>query len=38
VITNIEQRTLKVDRQVPVHGAIQAYADMVKTIRAAPKG
>jgi hypothetical protein len=38
VITNIEQiRKLKVDKQVPVHGAIQSYADMVKTIRSAPK-
>jgi hypothetical protein len=38
VITNIEQiRKLKVDKQVPVHGEIQSYADMVKTIRSAPK-
>jgi Metallo-beta-lactamase superfamily len=37
VITNIEEiRKLKVDKQVPVHGAIQAYADMVKTMRANP--
>jgi hypothetical protein len=34
VITNIERiRKLKVDKQVPVHGAIQSYAEMVKTIR-----
>ena len=39
VITNIEQiRKLKVDRQVPVHGAIEPYAVMVKKIRSAPKG
>jgi hypothetical protein len=39
VITNIEQiRKLKVDTQVPVHGEIQSYAKMVKTIRSAPKG
>src|SRR4051812_14250543 len=39
VITNVEQiRHLTVDKQVPVHGAIQSYAEMVKTIRAAPKG
>jgi metallo-beta-lactamase superfamily protein len=39
VITNIEQiRKLKVDKQVPVHGEIQSYAEMVKTIRSAPKG
>ena len=38
VIDNIEKiRKLKVDKQVPVHGAIQSYADMVKTIRSAPK-
>ncbi len=34
VITNIEQiRKLKVDKQVPIHGAIQTYPEMVKTIR-----
>jgi len=39
VIHNIEDvRKLKVDKMVPVHGAIQSYAEMVKTIRAAPKG
>ena len=38
-ITNIEQiRKLKVDKQVPVHGAIEPYAVMVKKIRSAPKG
>jgi hypothetical protein len=37
VITNIEEiRKLKVDKQVPVHGGIQAYAEMVKTMRANP--
>jgi len=37
VITNIEDvRKLKVDKQVPVHGGIQAYAEMVKTMRANP--
>ena len=37
VIDNIEKiRKLKVDKQVPVHGAIQSYAEMVKTIRSAP--
>ena len=37
VITNIEAiRKLKVDKQVPVHGGIQAYAEMVKTMRANP--
>jgi Metallo-beta-lactamase superfamily len=39
VITNIEQiRKLKVDKQVPIHGAIESYAEMVKKIRSAPKG
>ncbi len=39
VITNIEQiRKLKVDKMVPIHGAVQPYAVMVKTIRSAPKG
>ncbi len=39
VITNIEQiRKLKVDKMVPVHGEVQPYAVMVKTIRSAPKG
>jgi metallo-beta-lactamase superfamily protein len=38
VITNIEKiRKLRVDKQVPIHGSIQSYRDMVKTIRAAPK-
>ena len=38
VITNIEQiRKLKVDKQVPIHGAIETYAEMVKKIRDAPK-
>jgi hypothetical protein len=37
VITNIEQiRKLKVDKQVPVHGAIESYAEMVKKMRANP--
>ncbi|HXD75352.1 MAG TPA: MBL fold metallo-hydrolase [Vicinamibacterales bacterium] len=39
VIENIEKiRKLNVDKMVPVHGAIQPYAVMVKTIRSAPKG
>jgi hypothetical protein len=38
VITNIEKiRKLRVDKQVPIHGAIQSYRDMVKTIKAAEK-
>ncbi len=35
VITNIEKiRKLRVDKQLPIHGSIQSYRDMVKTIRA----
>jgi hypothetical protein len=38
VITNIEKiRKLRVDKQVPIHGQIQSYRDMVKTIKAAQK-
>jgi hypothetical protein len=37
VITNIEDiRKLKVDKQVPVHGAIESYGEMVKKMRANP--
>jgi len=37
VITNIEKiRKLRVDKQVPIHGAIQTYREMVKTIRSKP--
>ena len=36
--TDIEKiRKLRVDKQLPIHGSIQSYRDMVKTIRAAPK-
>jgi len=30
---NLEHRGLKVDEDVPVHGAIQSYADVLKTIK-----
>jgi hypothetical protein len=36
VLTNIAQRSLKVDVHVPVHGARESFADMVKTIKAKP--
>jgi hypothetical protein len=36
VLWNIERRKLKVDKDVPVHGTIESYADMVKTIKAKP--
>ncbi|RPH59123.1 MAG: hypothetical protein EHM89_11250 [Acidobacteria bacterium] len=36
VLDNVERRKLRVDRHVPVHGAIQSFADMVKTIKAKP--
>lgn len=34
VLANVERRKLKVDRDVPVHGVIEPYAQMVKTINA----
>lgn len=36
VLWNIERRKLKVDKDVPVHGTIESYAEMVKTIKAKP--
>jgi hypothetical protein len=30
---NVELRRLKVDRDVPIHGPIQSYADVLKTIQ-----
>jgi len=36
VLTNIERRKLAVDRDVPVHGAIEPFAQMAATIKAKP--
>jgi hypothetical protein len=36
VLENIRQRKLAVDRDVPVHGAIEPFAQMVATIKAKP--
>jgi hypothetical protein len=36
VLTNIRQRKLAVDRDVPVHGAIEPFAVMAATIKAKP--
>jgi hypothetical protein len=36
VLTNLEGRKLKVDRDVPVHGVVEPFAQMVKTIKAKP--
>jgi Metallo-beta-lactamase superfamily len=36
VLANVERRKLKVDRDVPVHGVIEPYAQMVKTIKSKP--
>ena len=36
VLTNIQQRKLAVDRDVPVHGAIEPFAVMAATIKAKP--
>jgi hypothetical protein len=38
VLSNIERRKLKVDRHVPVHGAIEPFSQMVATIKAKPGG
>lgn len=38
VLANIEQRKLKVDRHVPVHGAIEPFTQMMATIKAKPGG
>lgn len=34
VLTNLAQRKLTIDTHVPVHGARESFADMVKTIKA----
>jgi len=36
VLQNIERRKLRVDKDVPVHGVIEPYDQMVKTIKAKP--
>jgi len=36
VLSNLERRKLKVDRDVPVHGVIEPFSQMVKTIKARP--
>lgn len=36
VLANLAQRKLRVDRHVPVHGAIEPFPQMVATIRARP--
>jgi hypothetical protein len=35
-LANIERRKLKVDKDVPVHGVIEPFGQMVKTIKAKP--
>jgi hypothetical protein len=35
-LKNIEDRKLRVDRDVPVHGVIEPFAQMVRTIKAKP--
>jgi len=37
-IWNVQQRGLQVDKDVPVHGAIQSYADVLKTMAAKRSG
>jgi Metallo-beta-lactamase superfamily len=36
VLANLAQRKLKIDRDVPVHGVIEPFDQMVKTIKAKP--
>jgi hypothetical protein len=36
VLANLARRNLKVDRDVPVHGTVEPFAQMVKTIKARP--
>jgi hypothetical protein len=36
VLQNIERRKLKVAKDVPIHGVIEPYDQMVKTIKAKP--
>jgi hypothetical protein len=36
VLANMERRKLAIDRHVPVHGAIEPFAQMVATIKAKP--
>jgi hypothetical protein len=36
VVSHLERRKLKVDRDVPVHGAIEPFTQMVATIKAKP--
>jgi hypothetical protein len=33
VLANIKRRGLTVDKDVPIHGAVEPYADMVRTIK-----
>jgi len=37
VMDNLKERTLKVDKDVPVHGAIQSFSDVLKTVEATRK-
>ena len=36
VLQNLERRGLKIERSVPVHGVIEPFAQMVKTIKSKP--
>ena len=36
VLDNIDRRKLKVDRDVPVHGAMEPFAAMVQNIKSKP--
>jgi hypothetical protein len=37
VLSNLERRGLKIERSVPVHGVIEPFEQMVKTIKSKPR-
>lgn len=38
VMANLQERKLKVDKDVPIHGAMQSFPDVLKTVAATRKG
>jgi len=37
VLRNLERRGLKIERSVPIHGVIEPFEQMVKTIKSKPR-
>jgi hypothetical protein len=37
VLRNFERRGLKIERSVPIHGVIESFEQMVKTIKSKPR-